>query len=210
LQAALSAVEDVNNALVVLDFAYIRGAMEGRENEALRVITALRSIDPAIRIAAIASSYPKAISAYGERSGTLEIVEREFHSRLGGNDVVIYGDHSSIYPVPFEASVSRFVPRVDYCLDYEWVYRRARVEEGGYVACAQQIVNLPDWEAAFAEVSWGAGIIRETAESGQIPTGFGSPANWIAARVNMHIERQTSLGNRQIELPDADEDDGEF
>ncbi|MGE0750379.1 MAG: hypothetical protein AB7K64_07315 [Variibacter sp.] len=206
LQAALAAVDDVNNLLVVLDFGYIRGSMDAKEQEALRMVSALRNIDAATRIAVMASSFPKAVSAYGDRRGTLEILEREFHADVGGDEVAIYGDHAAIYPEPFEPSISRFVPRIDYCLDEAWLYERHRAndgEDGGYVECARQLVALPEWEEDFADRAWGADKIRETA-AGRIPQGFGSPANWIAARVNMHIERQHS---RIVQEDDSDEDE---
>lgn len=205
IEAALSAVDDVNNTLVILDFGYIRGALEARENEALRIITALRSIDPAARIITMASSFPKAVSAYGDTRGSLEIIERDLHWHIGGDAVAGYGDHASIYPVPFEPQISRFVPRIDYCLDYRWHYERRRDDDGGYVACANATVSLPDWDADFARRAWGAAKISETALGGSIPQGFGSPSNWIAARINMHIERQAALAVR----PPADEGDGE-
>jgi hypothetical protein len=193
LQAALSAVDDVNNLLVVLDFGYVRGSLEPKEQEALRVISALRTIDAETRIAVLSSSFPKAVSAYGESNGFLEIVERDLHAHIGGDDVAIYGDHAAIYPEPFEPSISRYVPRVDYCLDDAWLYERRRNDDGGYAECARRLVGLPDWENAFADLAWGAQIIRDTGRSGNVPAGFGSPANWIAVRVNMHIERQANV-----------------
>jgi len=205
LQAALSAADDVNNVLIILDFGYIRGAMEARENEALRIITALRTIDAAARIVTMASSFPKAVSAYGDTRGSLEIIERDFHWHIGGDAVAGYGDHASVYPVPFEPQISRFVPRIDYCLDYRWYYERRREDDGGYVACANAVVGLPDWDAEFARRSWGAAVINETAHSRTVPAGFGSPSNWIAARINMHIERQAELAAR----PPADDGDDE-
>ena len=193
LQSALSAVDDVNNVLVVLDFGYVRGALEARETEARRVISSLRTVAPATRVVVMGSSFPRAVSAYGDQAGTLDIIERDLHLRIGGDEVAIYGDHASIYPEPFEPSMGRFVPRVDYCLDYSWLYRRRREDDGGYVACARQVVESPDWEPEFANKAWGAEIIRITAATGAVQKGFGSPANWIAARVNMHIERQAEL-----------------
>lgn len=205
LQAALSAVDDVNNLLIILDFGYVRGSLEPKEQEALRVISALRTIDETTRIAVMASSYPKAISAYGEYRGSLEIVERDLHAHIGGDEVAIYADHSAIYPEPFEPSISRFVPRIDYCLDDAWLYERRRAQDGGYVDCAKALVALPDWEDSFADVAWGASIIKQTATSGLVPSGFGSPSNWIAARVNMHIERQTELAEREMEVDEDEE-----
>lgn len=209
IEAALSAVDDVNNVLVVLDFGYIRGALEARENEALRIITALRLIDPAARIITMASSFPKAVSAYGDTRGSLEIIERDFHWHIGGDAVAGYGDHAAVYPVPFEPQISRFVPRIDYCLDYRWHYERRRDDDGGYVACAEATVALPDWDADFAHRSWGARMIAETALARQVPPGFGAPSNWIAARINMHIERQTALAAK-LPTDDDGSDDGEF
>lgn len=203
LQAAIGAVDDVNNVFVVLDFGYIRGSQEAKEQEALRVISSLRSIDPITRIAVMASSFPKAVSAYGELGGSLEILERDFHAHIGGDQVAIYADHAAIYPEPFEPSISRFVPRIDYCLDDAWIYRRRRTEQGGYVTCADELTELPDWDDEFVEKSWGAAVVLQTSEDDSVPTGFGSPANWIAARVNMHIERQTDVPA----VPDDGEDE---
>ena len=190
LQSAMAAVDDVNNILFILDYGYIRGAVTPRETEARRLISALRNVDSEARIAVIASSFPRAVSAYGEESGVLDIEERDLHAQIGGDAVAIYGDHSSIYPEPFEPSVSRFVPRIDYCLPDSWIYRRYREAEGvnGYIRCANSIIESPDWDPAFTAHSWGAQKILETTQT--VPAGFAAPANWIAARVNMHIERQ--------------------
>ena len=206
IQAVLSAVDDVNNVLVVLDLGYVRGALEPKTNEVRRVITSLRLLDPATRIAVVGSSFPRSVLVYGDRHGSLEIAERDLHLQIGGNDVAIYGDHCSIYPEPFEPSVARWVPRVDYCLEDTWKWERRRDDEGGFVECAQQIVSSADWDATFAGQSWGAGMIRQASDSGQIPQGFGSPANWIAARVNMHIERQTTAFGSQTNGDDLFED----
>lgn len=188
LQAAISAVDDVNNILFVFDFGYVRGAIAPRESEARRLISALRTIDPIARVAVVGSSYPRSVAAYGEESGVLEIEERELHAQIGGDLVAIYGDHSSIFSEPFEPSISRYVPRIDYCLDDSWIYRRYRESAGGYMQCARSIIQSPDWDPVFTQTSWGAAKIEETAVS--VPAGFAAPANWIAARVNMHIERQ--------------------
>ncbi|MFT0876610.1 hypothetical protein VRZ08_08595 [Rhodopseudomonas sp. G2_2311] len=199
LQAALSAVDDVNNVMIVLDFGYVRPSFAIKEQEALRVISALRTIDESARIVVMASSFPKAVSAFGDQRGTLEILERDFHARIGGDEVAIYGDHAAIYPEPFEPSISRFVPRIDYCLEGAWLYERRRTDNGGYVACADSIVTSPDWDEAFCDMAWGASIIRQTADACTTPAGFRAPSNWIAARVNMHIERQNEAAEHLAE-----------
>ena len=206
LQAALSAVDDVNNVLIVLDLGYVRGALEPKETEARRVISALRTTDASARVAVVASSFPRAISVYGDQRGSLSIVERELHAQIGGDAVAIYGDHASIYPEPFEPTVSRWVPRVDYCLDYAWLYERRREDGGGYLECARQIASSADWDSTFADISWGADAVRRAASAVAVPAGFGSPGNWIAARVNMHIERQAAVGTASVSS-DEDLDD---
>lgn len=204
LQSVLSAVEDVDNLLLILDFGYIRATLEAREVEAQRIISALRLTEPSARVAVIASSFPKAVAAYGDSGGALEIIERELHARIGGDDVAIYGDHAAIYPDPFEPQIVRFVPRIDYCTFDAWIYRRRRVEDGGYTECARKIMELPEWENEFVDIAWGAKMIADAAKlPNDPPKGFGSPAAWIAARVNMHIERQSTLPD---EVDDEDEE----
>ncbi len=193
LQAVMSAIDDVNNLLIILDFGYIRGSAELRESEATRLISSLRSIDVSVRIVIAASSFPKAVSAYGDTGGRLEIVERDFHWHIGGDEVAIYGDHAAIYPLPVEPTMSRWVPRIDYCLPNYWLFRRHRADDGGFAKSAREIVESPDWQEQFAAQSWGADVIRQTAAAGDTLEGFGSPASWIAARVNMHIERQSAF-----------------
>ena len=194
LQAAIAAAEDVNNVLIVLDLGYIRAALEAKEVEASRVINALRNIDPTIRIVLMSSSFPRALSAYGEESGRLEILERDLHARLGGSEVSIYGDHASIYPDPFVASAARWVPRIDYATVEAWTFRRHRTDDGGFPKCAREHVASPDWDAEFAETNWGAGTILQQSKAREPLPGFGSPAPWIAVRVNMHLDRQAGAG----------------
>jgi len=194
LQAAVSAVEDVNNVLVILDLGYIRASLDAKELEASRIINALRNVDPTIRIVTMSSSFPRALSAYGETAGRLEILERDLHARLGGSEVSIYGDHAAIYPEPFEASPSRWVPRIDCATPEAWIFRRHRADDGGYPRCASELVATPDWEVDFAQANWGAGTILQQSAAQEPLAGFGSPAPWIAVRVNIHLERQALLG----------------
>ena len=193
IQSALAAAASVDNVLAVLDFGYVRGAMETKLIEARSVVTALRFEAPQIRIAVVSSSFPKSVAAYGDTSSVLDIMERDFHAQLGGDEVALYGDHCSIYPEPYEPMISRWVPRIDYCTPETWHYARYREDVGGYVQCAKRIVSSADWDVGFAESNWGAGKIAETASTGEVPAGFAAPGNWISARVNMHIQRQLDV-----------------
>ena len=203
LQAAISAVEDVNNMLIILDLGYIRASIEAKEVEASRIINGLRNVDPSVRIAIISSSFPRSLSALGEEAGRLEILERDLHARLGGSDVSIYGDHAAIYPEPFEASVARWVPRIDYATAEAWVFRRHRADGGGFPRCARELLAMPDWDAEFAEENWGAHTIQLQSAAQEPLPGFGSPSPWISVRVSMHIERQASVGGGGDDFEDV-------
>jgi hypothetical protein len=194
LQTAISAVEDVNNLLVILDLGYIRASIDAKEVEASRIINGLRNVDASVRIAVISSSFPRSISAFGEEAGQLEILERDLHARLGGSDVSIYGDHAAIYPEPFEASAARWVPRIDYATGEAWIFRRHRADDGGFPRCARELIAIPDWDVEFSQQNWGAASIRQQSTAEEPLPGFGSPSAWISVRVNMHIERQASVG----------------
>jgi hypothetical protein len=209
LQTVVSSVDSVANLLIVLDFGYIRGSMEPREIEARRIISGLRLIDDTVRIAVVASSFPRSVIAFGENQGALDIQERSFHLNIGGDDVAIYGDHASIYPEPFEPIQSRFVPRIDYATSTHWRYRRYRQDDFGYLRCAEELVNMPDWEPSFANEVWGAARIAETVSRRSPPDGFNAPSNWIAARVNMHIERQRGWSLAIREEDGWDDGDGD-
>ncbi|MFK8251971.1 beta family protein [Ancylobacter terrae] len=189
LSAILSAVDSTGNVLVVLDFGYIRSRLAAVSLEVATAINTLRGVDPATRIVVMGSSYPRSAAAYSDSGTTLEIEERTLHALIGGDQIAIYGDHASIHPEPFEPMQSRFVPRVDYSLPTAWIFRRARADQRGFIRCAEQIVDLPDWDASLPEQHvWGAVKIKD-ASSGNI-AGMGQPGPWIAVRVNLHLWQQ--------------------
>lgn len=192
LTAIMSAVESINNLLIILDFGYVRSRVKARAVEAANVINALRDIDTGSRLVTLASSYPKSAAAYDDAGAAMEIEERTLHSSLGGDSVTIYGDYASIHPEPFEPMQTRFVPRIDYSLPDAWVFRRVRADQGGFQRCAELITQLVDWDPNLVEKSWGAQKIKAAAE-GDL-TSMNAPAPWIAVRVNLHLWQQVHYG----------------
>ncbi len=188
LQAILSAVDDVNNLMIVLDFGYVRSRASALSIEAANVINALRTTDDATRVVVMGSSYPKSAATYDDAAAAIPIQERAMHSALGGDEVAIYGDHGSIHPEPMEPMMARFVPRIDYPLPDAWVFRRVRSDQGGYERCAQLIVGLTDWQPELVDQVWGAAKINAAAH-GDL-TSMGTPGPWIAVRVNLHLWQQ--------------------
>ena len=203
LLSILSAVDSINNLLVVLDFGYVRSRLKACLAEAASVINSLREVDDTLRIVVLGSSYPKSVAAYSDEGMALEIEERTLHSSLGGDAVAIYGDYASIHPEPFEPMQSRFVPRIDLALPDAWIFRRVRSDQGGFARCAQLIVDLTDWDPRFAELNWGAGKIAAAA-TGDL-TQMNAPAPWIAARVNMHLWQQINYAAGSSSAEDYDD-----
>lgn len=188
LQAILSAVDDVDNLMIVLDFGYVRSRATALAVEAANVINALRETDPIARVMVIGSSYPKSAAAYDDAGAAIPIQERALHAALGGDEVAIYGDYASIHPEPMEPMMTRFVPRIDFPTPDAWIFRRVRGDQGGYQKCAQLITELTDWQPDLVGKVWGATKIRSAAD-GDL-TSMGTPAPWIAARVNLHLWQQ--------------------
>lgn len=188
ISAILSAVDSVNNLLIVLDFGYVRSSVSAKVAEAADAINAIRSIEDTARIVVMGSSYPRSAAAYDDAGATLEIEERSLHEAVGGAPVAIYGDHASIHPEPFESTPSRFVPRVDYATPNSWIFRRVRDDLGGYVECARRITALQDWDNTLINQVWGAEKIHNAA-NGNIDS-MGTPGPWIAVRVNLHLWQQ--------------------
>lgn len=188
LSAILSAVDSVDNLLIVLDFGYVKSRAKARAFEAANVINGLRSVDDATRVVVLASSFPKSVAAYDDGAGRLEIEERGMHATLGGDAVAIYGDFGSIHPEPMQPMLARFVPRVDYPTPDAWLFRRLRNDQGGYQRCAELITQMVDWDPTLVPRVWGAEQI-DLAAKGDL-TKRSAPGPWIAARVNLHLWQQ--------------------
>ncbi|MBF0167722.1 MAG: beta family protein [Alphaproteobacteria bacterium] len=204
--AAINAVDDVNNVLTIVDVGYIRGNEGAKLRETVEAINAIRDAAAEARIVTMSTSYPRSVAAYGDDGGSLEILERRLFAGLGGADVAIYGDHASIHIEPYETKARGWVPRIDYALSDAWFYRRYRNDDGGYKKCAKEIMGSPDWDPELLKQGvWGAKMIAEAAK-GKLE-GLGSPAVWIAARVNLHLHQQVEANNTMFAGLRGDEDD---
>jgi hypothetical protein len=202
LQAALSAVDEVDNLMVVLDFGYVLSRPTAIATEAANVINALRATDDAARVVVMASSYPKSAAAYDDAGTSIPIQERSIHAALGGDAVAIYGDYGSIHPEPMEPLMARFVPRIDYPLPDAWVFRRVRADQGGFQQCAKLITGLTDWQPDLVGKVWGASKISAAADGDLVQ--MGTPGPWIAVRVNLHLWQQIHYGDGAVAVDDFD------
>lgn len=206
--AALSALDNPGQALVIIDAGYIRDSMPASLSACVSAINDIREEIPEAIITVISTSFPATVTSHltQESSGTrgsLGILERELHYAIGA-DAAIYGDHGSIHSKVYLAAGGRFMPRIDYALSDAWEFeRRPGKDSSGYIDAAQALVER--FPGILEEDTWGAEKIRNAA-NGDIEK-MRTPARWIAVRVNMHISRQLDLSDEIGVLDEADLDD---
>ncbi|VVA47757.1 hypothetical protein SERVES_01474 [Serratia ficaria] len=190
---SLVSLDSPENAIVFIDLGYIRGNVSIVTSAAISAINQIRTEIPEAIISVLATSFPSSVANFTSgngQSGYIDIIEREFHQTIGGRGVSIYGDHGSIHSVVYDDVGGRYVPRIDIALDDAWFFeRRPGQDSKGYIEAARSVLKAyPNY---LEEETWGATMIRNAA-SGDI-TGMGSPAKWIAVRVNLHISKQIEL-----------------
>lgn len=185
---ALGAMNDPKNAVIYVDLGFItEGNMPAQERAAIIAINSLRAAESKANIVLCGSSFPGSVVYHGRESGVIPILERHIHRKIGGQDVAIYGDYSSIHP-EIGPTAYGYVPRVDYPTPEDWRYFReqAQTKSDGYINSAKKIMELGEWNPSLT--AWGSTEIERVASGNA--TRMGSPANWIAVRVNLHLTQQ--------------------
>lgn len=206
---AFSALEDPNSCIIYVDLGGItEGNYPAAKAAAVSCINLLRTENPEITIALTGSSFPSSVVPFGESEGIIPILERQLFFEIGGREVALYSDYASI-SAEIGQPAYRFVPRVDYPMPLSWTYFRERnTEENGnrgYVIAAERLVSSVEFDKYLD--CWGKSIIARVA-SGDL-TKMGSPAKWIAVRVNCHITQQCLNPAQDIpeEFSDYEDDD---
>jgi len=209
---ALSALDDVRNALVMIDCQYIRPALVAYVTACVSTINALRAEFPELVIAVLGTSFPQSTLPFADASGTrgsIDILERSLHARIGGSAVAAYGDHGSVHSVVYDdAPIMRWAARVDYPRELDWYFERRPSNQSadGYVSAAKAVAAVdPD---IGTRGIWGEEIILRAA-AGDVQ-GQRAPAPWISVRVNIHLARQIDFASRERAQPGTDDDDGDF
>lgn len=203
--AALSALDNVENALVFLDAQYIRSAFSAYVAACTGTINALRAEVPETLITILSTSFPASRTQFLDSSkmrGAISNLDRELHESIGGTPIAMYGDYGSIHAVIYDDQpIMRWSPTIDYPLDYEWLFERRSGQDNGvgYVDAAKSLVEtFPDIEKSSL---WGDQMIADAAKGNP----FGSaPQSWIAVRVNLHLARQLELSETSDEEDDLD------
>ena len=209
---ALSALDDVRNALVLIDCQYIRPALVAYVTACVSTINALRAEFPELVIAVLGTSFPQSTVPFADASGTrgsIDILERSLHARIGGNAVAAYGDHSSVHSVVYDdVPIMRWAARIDYPRELDWYFERRPSDQSaaGYESAAKAVIAVdPD---IGTRGIWGEEVILRAA-AGDLQ-GQKAPSPWISVRVNIHLARQIDLAARQRAGQDSDEEDGDF
>ncbi|MBB5191193.1 hypothetical protein HNQ50_001916 [Silvimonas terrae] len=190
--AALASLDSADNALVIVDAGYIRDSMASSLIASVNTINEIRDGVEEATIAVISSSFPSSVTSFltgGPSTGVIGILERDLHEQIGA-DAAIYGDYGSIHAKVYVTGGGRYTPRIDYPSPEDWCFeRRPDTTSEGYIDAAQALLDkIP---SIAKEDTWGAEMIRKAA-AGSID-GMKTPSSWIAARVNMHIERQVNV-----------------
>lgn len=193
--SAISSLKDPNSAIVFIDCQYIRDAMAAYVAAAISTINRLRTEFPRLLISVLSTSFPSSTLQFADAMkmrGTIGMLERDFHSRIGGDRVAIYGDHGSIHAVVYDdvPAVMKWSPRIDFPEYTSWYFERRQSTSNAqaYSECAKAILGI--YGVAYDMENsniWGEQKIVEAAHGD--PYGK-SPAKWISVRVNIHISRQ--------------------
>lgn len=200
--SAISALKDPSKAIVFVDCQYIRDAMVAYVTAAISTINRLREEFPSLLISVLSTSFPSSTLPFADaakQTGAIGIQERDFHVRIGGSPVAVYGDHASIHAVVYdEVPIMRWSPRIDYPEYNVWNFERRSStgigNEAAYVECAKALVKNFG-EAMQSSNTWGERMIIDAANGRPFAK---APANWISVRVNIHLSRQIDYVNAAL------------
>lgn len=208
--SALNALDDIANAIVFIDCKYIRNALTAYSTATVATINQLRTEFPELFISVLATSFPLSTLDFADSSkqhGTIDILERELHARIGGSAVAGYGDHASIHSVVYDdVPIMKWSPRIDLPRELDWYFERRSGTQTveGYIACARAIVEA-DPNIGTQQI-WGEDMILDAAAGNPHAK---APAPWISARVNIHLARQIDFSDRLAASESSEDDDGE-
>ncbi|PKF33376.1 beta family protein [Acinetobacter proteolyticus] len=222
--SALSALDDVNNAITFIDSKYIRNSYPAVLAANIQTINTIRNDIPEANISTLSTSFPSSLASFSNDAnktrGVIDILERQLHEELGGYEVASYGDYASIHGIVYDNApdVMRWAARVDYPTEQYWQFERrpknsvangsTGTAKSDFIHAAQAIFESNP-HIAESDI-WGEQMIFNTATNPEFDgIGFG-PAAWISVRVNIHLSKQIDYSN-QLTSEDGqewDEDEG--
>ena len=187
----------VVDALFVLDFGQTDHRYLVDQFLAINEVNRILAAGPSFCVAVSSTSFPSTFAGIDEQ----EIFERSFFNcivkELPAKRGILYSDRGSArLPAPGGGGVP--APRIDLPKDDKWRFFRKDLASNatkverllGYQEMAANAVSNPAWDKSLN--IWGTQIIKLT----QLGSEFGitSPVRSTAARINVHLFRQTALG----------------
>lgn len=198
LREAIGSRDDI---CVILDFARQDRFLLNRVAEAVGYIQGIRAEMPHAYIAPSATSFPDSFGAINDQ----EIFERSFFIGISlalPDASLIYSDRGSARAEALGGGGGEIPPRIDYAGPNQWSFFRS---DGGdrpdaYQAQAQAAMDHPAWDEDLH--IWGTQMIERTALGDA--AAITSQARAAAARINIHLHRQTFFEDSDVY--DTDED----
>ncbi|KDA93300.1 beta family protein [Pantoea agglomerans] len=139
-------------------------------------------------IITVCTSFPLSPAAEGnDDHGEFFILEEEIFKKVSSEWPIKYGDYASINIQQVEIKGGTFVPRIDICLENEFIYKRYRRNAGSYALCAKKMVA----DERYKPLGVWADEEISSAANGE-PSGI-SPSFWIAVRMNYYMTSRTRL-----------------
>ena len=167
---------------------------------------ALAVINPIVPLICSCTSIPKMFTIFNSESPTrVPFTNRQLVEQLARNtnrERVIYGDWGSTRPRERSSIFARPLDRIDYPTDNAWYIARNKDDGWDFRDAALAVVNSDEWDDNLG--IWGEEMIRNTTINAEL--GIDTPQKNVAARVNIHLHRQSFFGHPRIDLRALDED----
>lgn len=210
--ANLEAIVGAINAEGAADFAIILDG--GWTNDPLSIAAwfdgiirnTLVTINPVVPVVCSCTSIPKIFTVFNSDDPTpVPFSNRQLVEQLARNsnrERVIYGDWGSTRPREHGGFANRPLDRIDYPTVNAWYIARNKDQEWDFRDAALAIVGSEGWDGALG--IWGEEMIRNTTIN--VELGIDTPQKNVAARVNIHLHRQSFFGQPRIDPVSLDED----
>lgn len=194
MQGLFDSLKDIETPYsIIIDGEWTNNALSLFEQHEMIIKNYLNNLGSHVHIV---SSCTSMIKDFQSIDGLKDISfsNRDLTQQLGQitNRQIIYGDWGSTRPRELKSMRRTPIPRIDYPTSHNsWLI--SRPTDRLYQHAAQDIIQNKDWDLGMIDL-WGVNLIKATAEGKK---GIDNPRTNTAARINIHLYRQSMLGNSQ-------------
>jgi hypothetical protein len=166
----------------------------------------LSNLDASVPVIPSCTSIPKMFTEYNSTDPiAIEFNNRQLLAQIKGSTNrarLVYGDWGSTRPREISGHARRPHDRIDFPLDNAWIVVRNRDLDWDFNQAARKIIESEFWKGNLGV--WGEEMISQTAVN--LNLGINTPQKNVAARVNIHLHRQSFFGAGQVDPAQFDED----